>query len=142
MTKGIQTKHHIKAPASAVWDLIKTGEKWENWLPILAGSKVQGNSRTCDVPSPEGDIDVFEEIFLASDLEKTFLYQIDKQQSFPATNIVGYIRLEANGDESTLFWSVQMEVESEEVFTALKGQVEEIYAMGAAKLEELAAVTV
>ena len=140
MKKGIQTKHDINAPIEAVWDLIKTGEQWEAWLPILAGSNVEGNSRTCDVPTPDGQIDVLEELFLASDLEKTFLYQINKQQSFPATDIVGYIRLVENGATTTMYWSVQMNVESEEVFAALKGQIEEIYGAGAAKLQELATV--
>jgi len=141
MKRGIQTKHEINAPLNAVWDLIKTGARWEDWLPILAGSKVEGNSRTCDVPAPDGSTtDVFEEIFLASDLEKTFVYQINKQQSFPATDIVGYIKLEENGDATTMYWSVEMTVESDEVFGGLKGQIEEIYAMGAGKLQELATV--
>jgi len=138
--KGIQTKHVIAAPIAAVWDLIKTGEKWEDWLSILSGSKVEGNSRTCNMPHPDGKEDVFEEIFLASNLEKTFLYQINKQQSFPASDIVGYIKLEAKGDSTTMYWSVEMNVESEAVFGELKGQIEHIYAEGAKKLEALATV--
>ncbi|WP_430967000.1 SRPBCC family protein [Spongiimicrobium sp. 2-473A-2-J] len=138
MKKGIQTQHKIKAPITDIWDLIKTGEKWEDWLPILAGSKVVGNTRTCDVPTPDGNKDIFEEIFLVSDLEKTFVYQIHKQHSFPATDIVGYIKLEENGNSTTMYWSVEMNVASDEIFTELKGQIEHIYAEGASKLEELA----
>jgi len=140
MKKAIQTTHTITAPVDAIWDLIRTGEKWEDWLPILGGSKVNGNHRTCDVPTPDGNQDVFEEIFLAMDAEKTFLYQINKQQSFPATDIVGSIRLEGTGESTTMYWSVEMDVETEETFTALKGQIEEIYKASAAKLQELAAV--
>lgn len=141
MKKGIQTKHEIKAPIAAVWDLLKTGEKWEDWLPILAGSQVKGHTRTCDVPGPDGQTDVFEEVFLASNLEKTFVYQINQQQSFPASDIIGYIRLEAQADSSTLMhWSVEMHVESEEVFVGMKGQIEHIYSEGAKQLESLAKV--
>ena len=141
MRKAIQTIHKIEAPVETVWDLIKSGEKWENWLPILTGSKVDGNNRTCEVPTPDGNKDVLEELFLASGVEKTFIYQINKQQSFPATDIVGYIRLVEENDATTLYWSVEMTVESEEVFAALRGQIEEIYATGASKLQELAAVS-
>lgn len=141
MRKAIQTIHKIEAPVETVWDLIKSGEKWENWLPILTGSKVDGNNRTCEVPTPDGNTDVLEELFLASGVEKTFIYQINKQQSFPATDIVGYIRLVEENDATTLYWSVEMTVESEEVFAALRGQIEEIYATGASKLQELAAVS-
>ena len=140
MKKFIKTKHEINAPIGSIWDLVKTGVKWEDWLPILTGSKVEGNSRTCDVPSPDGNVDVFEEQFLASEAEKTFTYQINKQQSFPAKDIVGIIRLVENGANTTMYWSVEMEVEAEEIFTEMKGQIEHIYGEGAKKLEELATV--
>lgn len=141
MKKFIKTTHEINAPIDSIWDLVKTGAKWEDWLPILAGSKVEGNSRTCDVPSPDGSsLDVFEELFLVSEAEKTFTYQINKQQSFPAKDIVGIIRLVENGENTTMYWSVEMDVEAEEIFTEMKGQIEQIYGEGAKKLEELATV--
>ncbi len=142
MKKGIQTKHNIHAPINAVWDLIKTGAKWEDWLSILADSNVDGNTRTCGVPTPDGGKDVFEEIFLATDLEKTFVYQIQKQQSFPASDIIGYIQLEEQGDNTKMFWSVEMDVESDEIFNELKEKIEHIYAEGASNLEKLATVAV
>jgi len=142
MKKGIQTQHEISAPIDAVWDLIKTGANWEAWLPILTGSKVEGNLRTCDIPTPDGNTDVMEELFLASHLEKTFLYQIQKQQSFPADDIVGYIRLVENEGVTTMYWSVEMTIEDEAYFPELKAQIEHIYAEGAAKLQTLAAVAV
>ncbi|MEO1437208.1 MAG: SRPBCC family protein [Bacteroidota bacterium] len=141
MRKGIQTVHELKAPIQAVWDRIKTGANWEDWLPILAGSAVTGNHRTCNVPGPDGTEDVFEELFLAMDLEKTFIYQIHKQQSFPASDIIGFIRLNENGASTTMHWSVEMTVESEEIFQGLKGQIEMIYGDATNKLEELANVT-
>lgn len=141
MKKGIQTKHNIEAPINAVWDLIKTGAQWEKWLPILSGSNVDGNKRTCDVPTPDGGKDVFEELFLASNLEKTFVYQIHKQESFPANDIVGYIKLEEDGNNTKMLWSVEMDVESDEIFNELKGQIEHIYAEGASNLENLATAT-
>ncbi|WP_430906366.1 SRPBCC family protein [Maribacter sp. 2-571] len=138
MKRGIQTQHHIKAPITTVWDFIKTGAQWEQWLPILSGSQVNGNKRTCEIPTPDGGKDVMEELFLVSDIEKTFVYQVHKQASFPAEDIVGYIRLEEKGADTALFWSVEMNVASEEVFNQLKGQIEHIYSESTSNLEQLA----
>lgn len=138
MKKGIQTKHEIQAPITAVWDLIKTGEQWEDWLSILVGSNVIGNTRTCNVPTPDGKQDIFEETFLASNLERIFIYQINKQQSFPAADLIGCIKLQEDGNKTIMYWSIEMSVESEDIFDELKTQIEHVYAEGVKKLEELA----
>lgn len=134
MKKAIQTTHELNAPLNPVWNLVKTGANWENWLPILTDSRVEGNTRYCDLENG----DVLEEKFLASDIEKTFMYAIEKQQSFPATDITAIMRLEENGKGTRLHWSVEMEVESEEAFQGLKENIEGIYSASAQKLAELA----
>jgi uncharacterized protein YndB with AHSA1/START domain len=138
MYKAIQTTHEINAPIDTVWSLIKTGANWEDWLPILKGSRVEGNSRFCDLENG----DTLEEIFLASTVEKTFIYTIHKQQSFPAENIVGIMKLETINEHTQLKWSVEMDVENEETFQALKEQISQVYTASAAKLGELATSTV
>ncbi len=135
MHKAIQTTHQIKAPINQVWSLIKTGDNWEAWFPILTGSRVEGNQRFCDLENG----DTLEEVFLASNVEKTFIYTVQKQQSFPADNIVGIMKLEENStNETTLNWSVEMEVESEEIFQALREQIGQMYSASASSLEALA----
>ncbi len=135
MYKSIQTTHHVNAPLENVWTLIKTGANWENWFPILKGSRVEGNKRYCDLDNG----DTLEELFLASDVEKTFIYTVHKQKSFPAENIVGIMKLENNQGQTQLNWSVEMEVESEETFQMLKEHIGQMYSASAVKLEELAA---
>ncbi len=134
MHKSIQTSHQIKAPLENVWSLIKTGANWENWFPILTGSRVEGNKRFCDLENG----DTLEELFLASNAEKTFIYTVHRQQSFPAENIIGIMRLENEQDVTRLNWSVEMDVENEETFQMLKEQIGQMYGTSAAKLEELA----
>jgi len=137
MQKAIQTQHQINAPIENVWDLIKTGANWENWLPILTGSRVEGNTRYCDLE----DGDVLEESFLASNVEKTFIYTIHKQASFPAEKIVGIMRLEEKtATSTTLNWPVEMEEADEPTYQALKEQISHVYAASAVKLGELALV--
>ena len=137
MKKEIQTKHRINANIESVWNFIKTGEKWENWLPILTGSRVEGNSRFCDLHNG----DVMEEKFLASNVEKTFIYSIEKQESFPARDIVGIIKLEEGDDTGfDLLWSVELEVDDNDTYLALKENIEGIYSSSAAELQKLALV--
>lgn len=135
MKKSIKTQHELNANTDQVWNLIKSGEKWETWFPILTGSRVENNTRYCELDGG----DVLEERFLSSEPEKTFIYAVDKQQSFPATDIVGIIRLEEGENNTTrMFWSVEMQPNSEEVFPALEQQITEVYAASVLQLQELA----
>lgn len=136
MKKAIQTIHQLNAPVEKIWDLVKTGKSWENWLPILSASKVEGNLRHCQLDNG----DVMEEQFLASNIEKTFIYTIHQQSTFPAENIVGIIRLEPiNETQTKLYWSVEMEVENEATFSMLKENIEGVYTASAQQLQALAA---
>ena len=135
MKKAIRTEHEIKAPIDKVWALIRTGEQWEEWVPILSGSKVENNNRYCEVA---GSDDVLEERFLSSDAEKTFIYAIDKQQTFPATDITAIIRLEAQGPITKMYWTAEMQPFNEEAAAGLEQQVPEVYAASAGLLETLA----
>lgn len=134
MKRAIQTRHELNAPSNKVWDLIKTGEKWEDWFPILTGSKIENNIRYCEL----GDGKVLEERFLSSDAEQIFIYAVDRQNAFPASDIVGTIRLEAKDQQTTLHWTVEMTPQSEEVFPALQEMIHEMYTASAEKLEALA----
>jgi len=136
MKKYIRTQHILNASVEKVWSLIKTGADWEDWFPILKDSRVEGNMRFCDLENG----DTLEEAFLTSNAEKTFIYTIHKQASFPANNIVGIIRLEEKNANSTkLYWSVEMDLESNEIFNELKQNIEGMYTDASKKLQELAA---
>ena len=72
-------------------------------------------------------------------MEKTFIYTIHKQNSFPADNIVGIMKLEDKAGQTQLNWSVEMEVENEETFQMLKENIGQMYSASAVRLQELAA---
>lgn len=134
MRKSIQKNYQINAPIENVWSNIKTGGNWENWFPTLTGSRVDGQKRYCDLDNG----DTLEETFLASNAEKVFMYTIHKQESFPAENILGIIKLENTNDKDTrLYWTVEMDVENEETFKVLNEHIGQMYAASAAKLEDL-----
>lgn len=135
MYREIKTTHRIDASIDKVWELIKSGANWEAWFPILTGSKVDGNTRICNLENG----DSLEESFLASNAEKTFIYTIHKQSSFPAENIVGHIRLEKDDKGTIMYWTAEMEVVEDETFEALKENTIGMYETSAVRLAQLAA---
>ncbi len=135
MKRFISTQHEIPAPATQVWGTIAKGVEVEKWLPIIKSSRFEGeNKRLCEMVEG-GNL---EETILASEATQTFIYRIDQQSAFPATDIVGVMRVEGQDEgNSRLYWDVEMQVESDEVFSELKSNIEQIYAVSAANLGKL-----
>ncbi|MEL6483791.1 MAG: SRPBCC family protein [Bacteroidota bacterium] len=136
MKRFITTEHEINAPIEKVWAKIAQGDGCENWLTIIQDSRLEeGNRRVCTMHEG-GDL---EETILKSDQNKTFMYRIDKQEAFPASDIVGLIRLEEIEQGRTkLLWDVEMFVEADEAFSQIKAMTEQVYADSATKLESIA----
>lgn len=136
MRRFISTQHEISAPLNKVWAKIAQGDGVESWLPIIKSSKIEnGNRRFCEMHEG-GDL---EETFLKSEGTKTFMYSIDKQEAFPAENIIGTMKVEELDSNNTrLFWDVEMDIEQDEVFAEIKNKIEQIYSMSAVKLSEVA----
>ena len=138
MRKVIKTSHQIQSPIQAVWSIIAQGDKVESWLPIISESSLaEGNRRTCRLQ----DGSPIEETILKSDSNFTFLYAIDKQESFPIDNAVGIIRLAEGAQGGTeLFWDLEFDVEEEAVFNEFRNTVEQVYAASAVQLQEISRV--
>ena len=135
MKRFIKTEHHLSSSIDQLWPLISSGANWESWFPILKGSRVENNTRYCYLDNG----DTLEESFLASNAEKTFIYTIHKQASFPAENIIGIINLRANKPiGTTIYWTVEMDIASDEVFEELKNSIENMYSVAISTLNELA----
>ena len=135
MKRFISTQHEIAAGPEKVWSTIAKGDGVEAWLPIIKSSELkEGNRRFCEMH--EGG--KLEETILVSEGTKTFMYSIDKQEAFPAQNIVGTMKVEPlEGNKTRLFWDVEMDVEGDEVFDEIRQNIEQIYQMSAAKLSEV-----
>ncbi len=139
MKRFIKTEHHLSTTVDKLWPLISSGENWESWFPILKGSRVDKNMRYCYLDNG----DTLEESFLASNAENTFIYAIHKQASFPAEDITGIIRLKKNEPVgTTIFWSIEMNLDSDEVFEELKQSIKSMYQEAVFKLNELASEAV
>ncbi|MEP1034166.1 SRPBCC family protein [Ekhidna sp.] len=138
MKKRIETNHTLNASLDQVWNNVRTGAEWERWLPILSGSTIDGEGkgakRVCKMH--DGN-ELFETILESDDKQKIFQYQIDKQSFMPISDVIGTMKFTRNNEETKLEWTVEFEVENEEIFAQVKPGIEEIYTTSSQKLAEL-----
>ena len=135
MKKSIKTINPIIAPLSKVWEIIKTGENVDAWFPMITTCRVEGFKRYCTTEN--GSIE--ETILIADHTHKIFRYSFDKQDVFPATNIIGTIKLEPVNDQVTnLLWDIEFRLEDESTFPQIKKEIEALYKSAATGLEEFA----
>lgn len=136
MKRFISTQHEIHAPIDKVWPLIAKGDGVESWIPIIKSSELRDNNQRFCVMHEGGDL---VETILSSEGTKTFMYRIDQQEAFPASNIVGIMRVEEkDANQTRLYWDLELDVEQDEVFTELKKNIEQIYQLSASKLSDVA----
>ena len=138
MNKSITTKHPIAATAAtaeAVWQLLRDGSGVDAWLPIVTACRIDGDKRVCEVEG--GQLD--ETILRSDDATRTFVYRIDAQPLFPATDITGTMRVEPAGPNAcTLHWGVDLTLLDPEAWEQVRAGTEQLYAAGAQQLERLA----
>lgn len=134
MKKAIQTTHQLNASADAIWNTIKSGNKWEDWFPILTGSQTrEGNRRVCKL---DGGGEIYETV-LSQNSQKTFMYAVEDNEFFPVKDTVAIMRVEDNGDNtSTLTWDVEFNA-PKEVYVEMNKQISGLYEAGAQKLAEI-----
>lgn len=138
MKKKIETTHELNASIEQVWKNVRTGAEWERWLPVLSGSKIDGEGegakRVCTMH--DGN-ELIETILVSNDEEKLFSYRIDEQSFMPISEIVATMKFSGENGTTMLSWDVEFEVENEEIFGAVKPGIEEIYASSSQKLAEI-----
>ncbi len=135
MKKTIKTTHELNAPLEEVWKNVRTGASWEKWLPILAGSSIEGQGKGAKrVCTMHDGNELFETILESDDETKLFQYSIDKQFFMPISDVIGTMKFAELEGKTHLSWNVEFEVESEQVFEEVKPGIEEIYETSSQKL--------
>ncbi|MTB52863.1 SRPBCC family protein [Lewinella sp. W8] len=135
MKKLVQTSNPIQAPASEVWEHLRTGEGVNLWLPMITSCRVEGDRRYCEA----GDQPLTETILSSDDGDMTFRYSIEEQSLLPIEDIIGTMRVESVPPQtSILHWDLSFEVADEATYAQVKAGLEQIYAQGAEGLERLA----
>ncbi|MEO0508216.1 MAG: SRPBCC family protein [Bacteroidota bacterium] len=142
MKKTIETSHYINAPLAKVWENVKSGENWENWVVLIKDSKMNGTgegaTRICHTHE-NGDL--YETITKVDDHNKVFQYRIDKQEMVPASTVVGTLIFSEEGKGTRLDWVAELNLieGGEEAFPQIKEMTGQMYAASAQALETISA---
>ena len=126
----VSVKDTINASADKVWSTVGAISNVEQYIPMIASSKVEGYGlgakRTCVVANEKGEeMGKIEEDIVSFDNEaKMYSYTITSSP-FPVENYVGTVRItDGNDNECELEWSGKCEakgMKEEEVENMLKG---------------------
>lgn len=107
-----QASRMIDVSADTLWSTVTQMTGMEDWYPgLIATSKVDTtNSQPTRHCIMQDGGELFERILLRDAATRTFIYAIDKHP-LPAKNIVGTIRIDADGDRSHVTWDAQFTTE-------------------------------
>ena len=138
MKKTIETSHYINAPLDKVWNIIKSGENWEDWVVVIANSETVGSGEGATRICHTHDNGVLHETITKIDeVNKIFQYRIDKQEMVPASGIVGTLTFSEEGEGTRLEWVAEMDLfdEAENAFSQIEEMTGKMYTASAQQLE-------
>ncbi len=135
----IEVTGTIPAPIADVWAVAGDFGRVADWVPALAGSELGagsdgssvGDTRQCQI---EGGPALAEAQTARSDADYTYSYAIT-ESPLPLSNYASTIRLEADGDQTTLVWSASFDPDpgAEEATTSM---INGVYEAGLATLQQ------
>lgn len=95
----------IARPPGEVWQTVGDLEAISSWVPLLSGSKVEGDRRTCVM----GDGGTIEERILArDDAARRYEYEI-VTSPFPLTSYRASMEVQDDGGHARVVWTVNLE---------------------------------
>ena len=102
----IQTINPVSKSASEAWEVIRKGDQVHKWHPLIESTRIIGSNRTSK--TEKGTLE--ETILVSDDLTKTFKYSVDKQEFYPAKNIIGTMKIIAGQESTLLLWDIEFEI--------------------------------
>jgi len=137
--KNITVKQEVKSSPEKIWNILRTGDDLDKWLPIIATCDLQGTGagakRVCTTPDGKT---LKETILLVDDKNKIFKYKIDEQDMLPTKNYVGTVSIvEVNG-KFEVHWNAQFEMTMEEAYPDVEKGLTDILKMAISSLDAAA----
>ncbi len=127
---NVSVKDTINASADKVWSTVGAISNVEQYIPMIASSKVEGSGlgakRTCVVTNEKGEEmgKIEEDIVSFDDEAKMYRYTITSSP-FPVENYIGTVKVTVKNDnQCELEWSGKCEakgMKEEEVQNMLRG---------------------
>jgi hypothetical protein len=132
----VSVSRRIQVPAQAVWEVVRTGAHLDRWVPAITSCAMEGEGvgarRVCVINEQV----LRESIETVDDASHLFQYRILEQSMLPVRNVLGTIHVSANGpSETEVLWFVNLELDDESAWPAVKEGIEGIYRAGITGLE-------
>lgn len=101
----ISNSIRIERSADEVWKVVSDAGNIADWVPILASSRMEGDSRVCEL---EGGGRLVERILRNDDAARTIEYDITES---PLTfdDYLATVRVDDDGDAALVTWTMRIE---------------------------------
>lgn len=134
--KTVSVSKRIKVPAQAVWEVVRTGDQLDRWVPAITSCRLEGQGvgakRVCVINQQP----LRESIETVDDASRLFQYRIVEQTMMPVRNVLGTIHVSGTGpSETEVLWFVNFELDDEAAWSAVREGFEGIYHAGIEGLE-------
>lgn len=128
----------VTASPDKVWEIIRKGDAINEWIPIIASCSLMGSGpgakRTC--VTADGKT-LQETIIRVDDMNREFIYRIDKQEMMPITNITNKLQV-SSGMDTTIKWTAEFDIADESMFPMVEQGLKDLFGIGIQGLEAAA----
>ena len=134
--KSVKISRHVSVDASAIWNIVRTGNGVEKWFPIIASCDLKGTGPGAKRVCVTQDGQTLEETIVSIDEQnREFVLRIDKQSIMPITDIINRLSVsDANGG-AQVDWIAEFELADETMSGAIEQGLSDLYVMGIKGLE-------
>ncbi len=126
----VQETIEIPASPDDVWALAGDPGRIGEWVPALAGSRLENEQRACT--TQEG-AEILERVLEHSDEGRYYTYEITSSP-LPLRSYRSRLAVHGHGDHSHVIWDAQLEADSAEQEPELVASFSRIYREGLATL--------
>ncbi len=122
----------IDAPADEVWALVGDPARIGEWVPALASSAAESDTRSCTM---QDGAKIVERVLDRSDEKRYYIYEITSSP-LPLKHHRSMLIVHGHGGHSHVVWEAQFEGESPDVEPGLVEAFDTIYSEGLAALRD------
>jgi uncharacterized protein YndB with AHSA1/START domain len=129
--KTVSVSRRIRVSAQTAWEVVRTGDGLDRWLPGVTSCKLDGAGagakRTCIMNEHE----LSETIESVDDVSRLFQYRIGAQDLMPLRDIHCLLHVSDGGPgEANVLWLATFELLDEAAWSAVKQGLEALYVAG------------
>lgn len=126
--KTVAVSHRIRVPVKTAWEIVRTGDGLERWIPVISSCRLEGRGvgakRVCTVNGQQ----VVESLETVDDGTRLLQYRIQEQALMPIRNALGTVHLTpTGGDETAVLWMMNFEIDVEAAWPAVKDGMTSMY---------------